>query len=664
MSSQMSSEDVETDDDGEQYRPTGQARRQNRGHVDHDEMEGLPVKCWRRAPTVCNVEPREFSSYRRKLLRRHHMPRDAHLLGPMSQALLRAARAGRVNSTSVTKSEIKAPVDEELEGKRPDIKEFQAIKWQAIPLDEEGPEPQYLAKRRKGLPPLFKPGVLGPKPGAGVVKRATVRISDGEGNTRLEEMLVTEGQKIEGEIINEVTMTDAGAPGTVVEGVGIVNAEGAVVASGPMQATPPKRRPPPPRRKPKGPGRGRKKKVQFSPGDGTQQASGAAEGATMMQNGEDGAPHANGDIEMTDAMGHARANVDTDPNGPVEDGDTENRDDDDDEEEDDDEDEEDEEEDAEADADADVDANEADAEGEDDREDGELSGSASPEPMSSPSKAPAAPARTASPSRTIAVPRPLPEAPAQRARPVVAPPRPGPITLPTPPRAAPAVPLPTVPKPGPARIHHPLPPKPVVTMPVAEYRSPSPEGMPTSAGLVSPTKSFVRGRQVSLTDAKVLTPSKGLGHEDRRAVYEPNERQGLFENVLGRGRGMDSSVPAATGGPSHGTTETEQASTEARLMAREASDDTDPYSPPPPAEPWVPTEATATTTSAPSSMSVTQVSSASVGHPSTRDGDGAKTKEGVSTMAGEEDDGEDSGPDLLDSLERHLNGQRRGSQAH
>ncbi len=208
------------------------------------------------------------------------MPKDAHLLCPMSQALLQAARAGRVNPTpsgtgngavgGAGEEDGKPGAEDDDAGagrEDADKDSFIGVRWQLVPRHLEGPEVEYLAKRRKGL---GRPSTRGGRSGAGassggsVVKRVTIRRTDADGNTVTEEVLMAEGQTIDGEILAEVTLTDAHGGGTLVDGVGLVNADGFIVTG--ENATPSRRRPPPPRRKPKGPGRGRKKKVQFSTG--------------------------------------------------------------------------------------------------------------------------------------------------------------------------------------------------------------------------------------------------------------------------------------------------------------------------------------------------------------------------------------------------------------
>lgn len=80
--------------------------------------------------------------------------------------------------------------------------------------------------------------------GGNTVTRATVRRVDAAGNPYTQEVTLTEGQPVEGEIISTRVVA---AP------------ELAPVA--PQPPAPSRRRPPPPKRKPKGPGRGRKKKL-------------------------------------------------------------------------------------------------------------------------------------------------------------------------------------------------------------------------------------------------------------------------------------------------------------------------------------------------------------------------------------------------------------------
>ena len=196
------------------------------------------------------------------------MPKDSHMLPPWSQALLRAARMGQVLRPAA------APVEEEKEPGEDEDAEgdielgFPATRWGLVPSHLEGKEIKFLADRRKGLPPLDA-SVSGAVVGPAHTRKTKIRKTDEEGHVSVFEVIVAEGQAVEGEIMEEdTTISEPPAPGTVVEGLGVVNAEGLVVAGDQIQPTPPRRRPPPPRRRPKGPGRGRKKKVVFASGPG------------------------------------------------------------------------------------------------------------------------------------------------------------------------------------------------------------------------------------------------------------------------------------------------------------------------------------------------------------------------------------------------------------
>ncbi|KAL4997633.1 hypothetical protein BDV10DRAFT_194989 [Aspergillus recurvatus] len=224
------------------------------------------------------------------------MPRDSHLLNPMSRALLRAARAGCIYIRHASKDFD----DEEKETTDPDEQQtqqsmernFSLRKWTTIPKHLEAPEVEFLAKRRPGLPSLYG-ATAGTADGAGSVPMRKTRFKKVDpvtGNILIYAAWVPEGHKIEGEITddaqvtaesNQATVTpQAPAPGTVIEGVGVVDAQGVVVAAAGSAAviTPQKRRPPPPKRKGKGL-KGRRKKVMFAPGEGADAALVHAAGA-------------------------------------------------------------------------------------------------------------------------------------------------------------------------------------------------------------------------------------------------------------------------------------------------------------------------------------------------------------------------------------------------
>ncbi|KAL9609455.1 MAG: hypothetical protein Q9167_005784 [Letrouitia subvulpina] len=246
------------------------------------------------------------------------LPRDYQLLPPVSQALLRAARSGEAIKKPapqpLVEDEKGTGEDDEAEG---DVDTgFVAKRWAPVPRHLEEPEPEFLAKRRRGLPSAYN-GAQGPNGTTGSMRKTKVRKLDPEGNAAVLEVLVPEGQNVDGEVFEEETkLTEAPAPGTVVEGVGVANAEGIVVAgdtvvpSLPAPAPPPpppRRRPPPPKRRPKGPGRGRKKKVAFAPGaEGTDGASMTPGTSHLTVTGPDGEGKIlketviDGDVEMKD----------------------------------------------------------------------------------------------------------------------------------------------------------------------------------------------------------------------------------------------------------------------------------------------------------------------------------------------------------------------------
>lgn len=237
------------------------------------------------------------------------MPKDSHLLPPWSQALLRAARMGQVfRPPAPPVEEDKEPgEDEDADG---DIDHgFVATKWGLVPRHLEGPEPEFLAKRRKGLSSLYG-AVSGAIGASNQMRKTKIKKTDSEGHEYVLEALVPEGQTVEGEVAaGETSLSEAPAPGTVVEGVGIVNADGVVIAAEQIQPTPPRRKPPPPKRKAKGPGRGRKKKVAFAPGpngappsrDLNDPSSATVNGqGTAVAHGGTDQPAGDGDVEMGD----------------------------------------------------------------------------------------------------------------------------------------------------------------------------------------------------------------------------------------------------------------------------------------------------------------------------------------------------------------------------
>lgn len=271
-------------------------------------LEGLPITQYREAEITIEPHSAENKPLDKDAWPELPMPRDSHMLPEHSQQLLRAARSGKLYKPPVPPEEDNEMKDEEEETK--EIRTgFTVKKYVKVARHLEGPEPEYLAKRRKGLPsPYVSTQIAQP-----VLRETKVKKLDAEGNIAVYKVLVPEGQSVEG----EVQPTDAAievapataAPGTIVEGIGVVNAEGIVVANDVVQQTPPRRRPPPPKKvKRGGPGRG-KKKVVFAEGAAEQGTPASTAGGDALEvpgvKREEGsvAPSDGGDTPMADAGG-------------------------------------------------------------------------------------------------------------------------------------------------------------------------------------------------------------------------------------------------------------------------------------------------------------------------------------------------------------------------
>lgn len=282
---------------GRQFIDTG-ANRNRTGQVDHDVFEGLPVRRWTRQPCTFSQAPKADESEStthgangNQSLPELPMPKDSHLLTPMSRALLRAARAGCKYIRHVNKDveeEEREAADTEEPAMVSTERSFTARKWTVVPRHLEPPEVEFLAKRRPGLPSLYGATAISTtaSDGAGdnapppMRKTKFKKVDAATGNVSVYEAWIPEGHSLEGEIVegakltpeqNQAIMTDeAPPPGKVVEGIGVVNSDGVIVAGADSSAVTlsPKKRPPPPKRKAKGTGKGRKKKVMFAPGEG------------------------------------------------------------------------------------------------------------------------------------------------------------------------------------------------------------------------------------------------------------------------------------------------------------------------------------------------------------------------------------------------------------
>ncbi|KAI9889517.1 MAG: LYR motif-containing protein 4 [Vezdaea aestivalis] len=263
-------------------RPIRDRGRSNRGYAEYDILEGIPVRQWTRQTTTVGATPRPEVPPARTMQPELPMPKDAHLLSPMSYALLKAARAGRVQRPSPTDSESKENADGEAE--EIEDRGFQIKKWALVPRENENPDEfNYLAERRKGLVSALKREA--PQATRIDMRRLKVRRIDNAGNSYITEEMRAPGETVEGEILEETLVKSTTSFGGLADGLEGVS--GAV--DGAIVMTPDRRRPPPPRKKGKGARKGRKKKVQFAPGDDIAQNSGGASKGV--------------DISITDAVG-------------------------------------------------------------------------------------------------------------------------------------------------------------------------------------------------------------------------------------------------------------------------------------------------------------------------------------------------------------------------
>ena len=129
----------------------------------------------------------------------------------------------------------------------------------------EGPDIEYLAKRRKGVVTLSSKAA----PPVATLTKTTVKRIDAAGNEYVQDVVVPHGQQVEGEVIAQTVIPDPSAS----------------VDPYAVQPTPPRRNRPASKKKSKAP-RGRKKKAAAPTSvpvgvsiDGTAPATEAADGA-------------------------------------------------------------------------------------------------------------------------------------------------------------------------------------------------------------------------------------------------------------------------------------------------------------------------------------------------------------------------------------------------
>jgi hypothetical protein len=269
-------------------------------------LEGLPINQYREVEITVGANAGDNKPADKDAWPELPMPRDSHMLPEHSQQLLRAARSGRTYKPPAPPEDDDEIADEEKEHKEVQTG-FTIKKYVKVARHLEASEPEYLAKRRKGLPSQYViNGAVQP-----ALRETKVKKLDADGNATVYKVLVPEGQAV----ADEVQPTDAAievapataAPGTIVEGVGVVNAQGVVVANDILQQTPPRRRPPPPKKKRGGPGRG-KKRVVFVEGAPEQGTSASNAGSDLLAvpgvKTEGGSVEpSDGDTPMADAGG-------------------------------------------------------------------------------------------------------------------------------------------------------------------------------------------------------------------------------------------------------------------------------------------------------------------------------------------------------------------------
>lgn len=279
-------------------------RRGNRsGFPEHDDFEGLPVRQWRQEwVSIAPPPPLETTQQndRWAVELPHGMPKDYQLLAPHSQELLRAARSGRLYKRPAPEDDepdADAGADKADKKDEGAVNGFQVKMWKQVPRNIEGATVSHLAKRHKNTITLAAKAVA-VQIGGPTVTRATVRRIDAAGNPYTQEMVVTDGQPVDGEIISTRVVSAAAVP----------NGD---VAS--QAATPAKKRPPPPKRKAKlGRGRGRGRKIGAPsisrpplPGgtgtDGTAEIKREATGPDAIKQEGDNDASTNVDSEMADA---------------------------------------------------------------------------------------------------------------------------------------------------------------------------------------------------------------------------------------------------------------------------------------------------------------------------------------------------------------------------
>lgn len=214
-----------------------------------EKSPGLPVRQWRsQLVTVAPPPEREENKKQDRWAVElpHGMPRDTHLLTPHNQELLRLARSGKLYKKRPLPEEDDADADA-VPGDKADKKDsaasegysFKVRKWVRLDRSAEDGGINYLAPRHKNT--ITRPSKqLGTQVTGPMVTKATVKRLDAAGNPYTQEVIVPDGQAVDGEIISTSVV-----PAPEATGEALLPA-----------ATPARRKPPIPQKK-KGRGRGR-----------------------------------------------------------------------------------------------------------------------------------------------------------------------------------------------------------------------------------------------------------------------------------------------------------------------------------------------------------------------------------------------------------------------
>lgn len=219
------------------------------------------------------------------------MPKDSNLLAPHSQELLRAARSGRLYKRQAPLDDEDHDHDHDETAEKPEKKEEESTEkgfpikvWKQVPRNVDAGELSHLAKRRKNTITIASKTVEDRIPGV-MVTKATVRRTDAAGNPYTEEITLTAGQAVDGEIISTRVVEASAAPRLHAH-----------------QAAQRQKKPVAQKRKAKaGPGRGKKKNRDPVPGQVPVQP-GAVAGATDANGGAVGADVSNTHISVLFAV--------------------------------------------------------------------------------------------------------------------------------------------------------------------------------------------------------------------------------------------------------------------------------------------------------------------------------------------------------------------------